>query len=167
MKINGTESSPPNLSPTPGKQYLPQAGLGKYLSRASTLLFPPRLAQLLLQHVFKKPGLRGLTADGTTWCVRQEAGFSHHGRQRKVETCPFNRRSTRMPVPGRAPQNRWGALLPVPRAPNEPTDLLHPVQQLDNAKERCSSAKMIYERESNNSNKKALHLWVIILFKVD
>lgn len=71
------------------------------------LLFPPCLVQLLLQHIFKKPGLRDLTADGATWWVRQEAGFCHHGRQRKVETCPFYRRSTRSPVPGRAPQNQW------------------------------------------------------------
>lgn len=36
-----------------------------------------------------------------------------------------------------------------------------------NVKETHSSAKLIYEKEPNNSNNKALHLWVIILSKMD
>lgn len=58
--------SPPSWSPTPRQQYLPEAGLGKHLSRASMLSFPLPLVQLLLQQVFKKPGLRDLTVDGAT-----------------------------------------------------------------------------------------------------
>lgn len=82
LRSTAQKPSPPSWSPTPVSRTCLK--LGKYLSRASMLLFPPHLVQLQLQQVFKKPGLRDLTVDGATWWVRQEAGFCCHRMLRNV-----------------------------------------------------------------------------------